>query len=398
MEEATKPRRRKPFYKARYRKTSPALVIFRCLVTLVAVVLSVAMTLPMLEVVLKGTGVATKSPNATSTNVAIMDRYDTYVSNSIANALEGMVVIKKIYWLSDDDLVAPEPDQKNYGTTTNPKELEPILDRAEKLLGITDTLFTTDVDLYPDSEITYYLDETILVITWKEMIHDCAYTFSEVKIAHPSQFRRFLADGTYGSDKQYVTTEMAATVNAVTASSGDFYKFRGLGVKVYNGTVYQAEDSLDICYITEDGEMIFSRRGENGDMETAQKFVDDNKVLFSLAFGPILVDNGMLQGANSYPIGEINKRYSRAGLGQLGDLHYLLVTANLVPGGGVTTPTMEMFAEQMLNFGCEKAYSLDGGQTAVIVTGDKLINRPDWGYQRQISDIIYFATALPEEE
>jgi exopolysaccharide biosynthesis protein len=57
---------------------------------------------------------------------------------------------------------------------------------------------------------------------------------------------------------------------------------------------------------------------------------------------------------------------------------------------------MPQFADQMAAFGAEQAYALDGGQTAVIVTGDKLINRPSYGYQRQISDIIYFATAIPD--
>ena len=42
------------------------------------------------------------------------------------------------------------------------------------------------------------------------------------------------------------------------------------------------------------------------------------------------------------------------------------------------------------------AYCLDGGQTAAIVMNDQLINRPVYGEQRKISDIIYFATAVPE--
>ena len=42
------------------------------------------------------------------------------------------------------------------------------------------------------------------------------------------------------------------------------------------------------------------------------------------------------------------------------------------------------------------AYTLDGGQTGAIIMNDKLINRPDWGFQRHISDIFYFATAIPD--
>jgi len=57
-------------------------------------------------------------------------------------------------------------------------------------------------------------------------------------------------------------------------------------------------------------------------------------------------------------------------------------------------PSMAEFGIQLHAFGAEKAYALDGGQTAVIVTNDTLINRPSYGRQRQISDIIYFATAL----
>jgi exopolysaccharide biosynthesis protein len=42
------------------------------------------------------------------------------------------------------------------------------------------------------------------------------------------------------------------------------------------------------------------------------------------------------------------------------------------------------------------AYCLDGGQTATIVMNNELVNRPVYGQQRKISDIIYFATAVPE--
>jgi exopolysaccharide biosynthesis protein len=72
-----------------------------------------------------------------------------------------------------------------------------------------------------------------------------------------------------------------------------------------------------------------------------------------------------------------------------------MVTANLLTGAEKNTPTIPTFAKRMQEFGCQTAYSLDGGQTAAIVTNGELMNRPDYGYQRQISDIIYFATAIP---
>ena len=42
------------------------------------------------------------------------------------------------------------------------------------------------------------------------------------------------------------------------------------------------------------------------------------------------------------------------------------------------------------------AYTLDGGQTATITINDQLVNQVSYGSQRRISDIIYFATALPD--
>ena len=346
-------------------------------------------------------GVPGNTMQGSAMEYGIMDRFDMQMTNKISAALEGVLSIEKVYWLNDDDQIAPEPNQDNFGTTSDPSSMQGFLDEAKELLGVEDTLFSTETKLYYNSEVTYYLDETIMAITWKELIDGTVYTLSEVKIAHPSQFRRFLADGVYGSDKQYTTTQMAATVNAVTASSGDFYKFRPYGIKVYDGQVMHVYSIVDTCFITEDGDFIFSYRKEITDRETAQKFVDDNNVRFSLAFGPVLVDNyECVPIPEDYTLGEVHDNYPRAAIAKMGgELHYLMVAANQDPDRGLfPVPDMHQFGRQLQAFGAEKAYALDGGQTAVIVTNDKLINRPSYGYQRAISDIIYFATAIPDGE
>ena len=80
-----------------------------------------------------------------------------------------------------------------------------------------------------NSTVKYYLDDTLLVITWQFVMDDSVYSLSEVKIADPSQFRRFLSDGKYGSGSKYLTSEMAASVNAVVAANGDYYAMRQMG-------------------------------------------------------------------------------------------------------------------------------------------------------------------------
>lgn len=363
--------------------------------TVVVCLLSLVLTTAILLWGVLRVGLPGKSAGGQFFQAAMMDEYDRYMTNQISSALEGVLNIEKVYWLKDSDTIAPEPDPSKFGKTTDPAQLQAVLDQAAELLNGQKMLFSTDITLLKDSEITYYLDETILCITWRQEIDGVAYTFSEVKIAHASQFRRFLADGEYGSSKQYYCTQMAASVNAVTASNADFYKHRPYGVVVYNGEVYRVNDRVDTCFINDKGEMLMVPRGQISDQETAERFVEENNIRFSLAFGPILVDDGQKLVPKKYTVGQINDHYSRAGLGYLGDLHYVLVTAGFAPGCWLM-PTVDQFADQMMAFGCQKAYALDGGQTGTIVTNDELINRPDYGTERTVSDIIYFATALPD--
>lgn len=363
----------------------------RVLLGLLAAVLAVA----LLGLFVFGTGTAEKSSNAIA-QVGLMDKVDMFMTNRISEALDGILSVEKIYWLSDEDMVAPEPDQSCYGEADDPKELQWLLDAAAEILDGQETCFTTETQILEGSKIMYYLDETIFAVTWKSPADFGVYTFSEIKIAHPSQFRRFLAGGEYGSEKQFITTEMAASVNAVVASSGDFYRFRNYGTIVYDGIVRRVNNwNIDTCMIDDQGDMHLIRAGELMTVEEAQQYVDDNNIRFSVAFGPILVENGEMEWNGDYLLGEVDDFFPRAALCQKDKLHYVLAVVN-IEDNYKFMPTINRFAMQIDKLGCDKAYTLDGGQTAVIVMNDQLINSVHYGYQREISDIIYFATAVPD--
>jgi hypothetical protein len=327
--------------------------------------------------------------------LALMDKYDMYITNQISEALDGVLAIEKRYWLNDYDMIAPEPEKNCYGKTANPADMEPVLAEAARLLGIETFVFSTDKVLRPDSEITWYLDETIFAVTWQEIKDGSVYTLSEVKIAHASQFRRFLAGGTYGYDKQFLTTQMSADVNAVVACSGDFYKYRGYGIVVYNGKAYRAEPNLDTCFIDDKGDLLLVKARELKTMEAVQAYVDENHIRFSLSFGPVLIRDGVRCDPYDYIVGEIDENYPRAALCQVEQLHYLMVVANSTPEY-YHLPSMREFARRLEEMDVQTAYALDGGQTGVIVMDDQMISPVQYGSQRQISDIIYFSTALPD--
>ena len=344
----------------------------------------------------QSTGASVKSTGGNATDYAMADRFNMHMTNTLSDAMDGVLSIKKVYWLSDDDLVSPEPNQACFGEASDPAELAGILKEAAPLLAGQSTLFSVHTQIWEGSRIQYYYDETILVITWKQVMDDCVYTISEVKIADPSQFRRFVADGQYASSSKYVATEMAAAANAVVAANGDFYSFRNMGIIVYDSQLMRMEGyDMDTCFIDKNGDIKFAHRGQMTDREETQAFLDENGVRFSLAFGPVLIENGqMVDIKHPYPVGEGDVRYARAALCQMDSLHYLLVAAN-EEGSHKNSQKMEDFAYNLLQLGCKQAYNLDGGQSATIVMNDKKVNNV---WLRKISDIIYFATAIPDGE
>ncbi len=341
-------------------------------------------------------GVPQSGSGMESAELAVMDRYDMLMTNQISTALDGVLSIEKVYWLNDFDTIAPEPDQSCYGVATDPAELEPVLREAAELLDIETFIFRTDIKLRPQSKINWYLDETIFAITWQEVKDGGVYTFSEIKIAHPSQIRRFLAGGTYGYDKQFLTTQMAADVNAVVASSGDFYKYRPQGIVVQNGQVYRSSgEQVDTCFIDDKGDMILVEAGTLTDEESVRRYVEEHNIRFSLSFGPILIRDGERCEPATYALGEINQYYPRAALCQAGERHYLLAVANSAYYYAFQ-PNLHGFAARLHEMGVQTAYTLDGGQTGVIVMNDEMMSLVQYGSQRYISDIFYFATAMPE--
>lgn len=337
----------------------------------------------------------TAASGAVEKKLDMAEKLNVYMNNASADALSNLTYIKKLYTIPESDLVAPKPQAK-FGSTHDPAEVQAVVEQAAELLDGQTLAWNPGIEFWDGEPIQYYYDETILAITWKEIINNNMVTFGEVKVAHGSQLRRALAGNQYGSSVEEYPTNMASNVNAVLAINGDFYNFRDLGITVYQREMYRhAPAKVDTAYFTAEGDMIFSKRGELTNADEAKQFIADNNVVFSAAFGPIMVENGEKVVNTQYPIGEIEKKYSRAAIGQRDELHYILMTVNY-EGPCQYTCTLENATEYIFSKGVEKAYALDGGQTSSMVFNGELVNRVDWGNERTMSDIIYFASAVPE--
>lgn len=166
---------------------------------------------------------------------------------------------------------------------------------------------------------------------------------------------------------------------------------------MYNGTVCRVANSADTCYVDSNGDLHFTQIRDQTTMDTAKSYVEEMDIQCCLAFGPILVENGQKHSFGAYGLGEVGDQFVRAALCQMDKLHCLLVNANAEENQH-SYPTMFDFADRIYRTGCRDACALDGGQTAVIVMDGERINQVTFIYQRKISDIIYFATTLPNPQ
>ena len=235
---------------------------------------------------------------------------------------------KKHYIIERDALAAPKPDPSCFGTVSmdQPEKMMEIIQQARDygLLGPDETVaFDPKANFYRglyNKDIEYYLDETILVICWKEEIDGNSCSFTEIKLADASQFRRKFADDTFASANQYYSSVLHKSTNAVVSLNADFYQNRDFGVVVYDGKLYRFPtgtytgsykkyNCLETCFVNDQGDFLFTELGQEFSEEGLKQYIVDNNILFSISFGPVLVQNGQVRECSWYPVGEIEMGY-----------------------------------------------------------------------------------------
>ena len=77
--------------------------------------------------------------------------------------------IRKLYSVQAGEL-PPQPKAACYGVTTDPQEVQAVIDAAAVLLDGQETFWNADIDFMPNSEMRYYRDDSILVVAWQEAI------------------------------------------------------------------------------------------------------------------------------------------------------------------------------------------------------------------------------------
>ena len=337
------------------------------------------------------------------------DEFDSTSSIMVSDSVSDIAELPRVYVLPLADEPAPKPNSELFGTKKD-----------------------TPIGLESPLTVSYYEDETISVRCWREEYMGSTLNLSEIYIAHPSQFRRAFAGGSYESKVRYTPVSIARNVNAVVAMNADYCQYRTEGVVIHHRELlrHKLGRNLDVLLYDVDGNLHTVR-----DTELYSSGILDNyDIIYSFTFGPTLVDGGKVcdtRHLNGYSMGHVTAVEPRAAIGQLdGERHYLLCTvdgrtkriqfteaemAEMLaqvtdpeeyeklleefenPGFEPSGLTIVQFANFMHSKGCSVAYAMDGGQTATLIFNGRTYNTPAYGGQRTVSDILYFASALPEE-
>jgi len=248
-----------------------------------------------------------------------------------------------------------------------------------------------------------YEDASISVKMERVWVGDAHFNVARVKIADASQLRSALA-GPFGKKTNKIST-IAKNHNAVIAIGGDYCTNEEGGFVVRMGETYRKKPikTRDMLITDENGDFHILK---NSDAALLQALMEEHTLINVFNFGPALVIDGQLQ--------EISKdyRYNPTGLeprcafGQVGPLEYVLV---VVDGGKdrpvtITAPDgtkkksigckVETLAQFMFDQGCQQAYNLDGGNSALMVFGEENYSQKSFSAERSVSDIVYFATAI----
>ena len=218
---------------------------------------------------------------------------------------------------------------------------------------------------------------------------DLSYYICDITVKSPSDFHTAFANGKI-SQRAY-TSRIAASVGAGFGVNGDFCGFHSDGIIIREGGLYRNKKSgWNLCYLNKYGDLIVCKNNS----QDGKKLVGDG-VLQSWCFGPTLVDDYKALTKEQFNTPGLSRsaHEPRTAIGQIDELHYIILVVDAIRSGSSTVGGGMTFTELAKTFeglGCKTAYNLDGGGSTALYLNGKIINELCMGGERQVSDIIYF--------
>ncbi len=245
-----------------------------------------------------------------------------------------------------------------------------------------------------------YDDGTLRVTVEKEMVDGVQVYYVYVVITDPTQLRTATA-GNPRSKAVAPVHAMADQNNAVLAFNGDYYNYRDAGVVYRNGQMIRnsIRKGLDMLIVDENADMHIINDPTANKIEAFQK---EHTIVEAFSFGPALIKDGerltfKYQEKNSCGY---NNRDERLVVCQLPDVEgknqYLFIVCDGIDAKNDTGLKVAQMTDLAMKKGALQAYNMDGGTSAAIyLCGQRINVMPK---DREVGDIIYFATLIPSAE
>ena len=243
-----------------------------------------------------------------------------------------------------------------------------------------------------------YEDESISVRMETLEENGVVWRIAWVNIASPTQLRTNFYAKNIKSDKGYgYVTKMAEENNAIVAMNGTAFtrsaKLHSFEVRMKIVRQTKINKDLDILITDENGDFhlfVGSKGADTFEKDTGHEIIN------AFMFGPALVKDGeVLKLPKKYGNYNAGGKEPRAAFGQTDKLSYVMVIADGRGNSGSDGCTLQELADFMGRLGCEQAYNFDGGNSAIMVFNNEVYNYK--AKERDLNDLIYFATAVPEE-
>ena len=242
-----------------------------------------------------------------------------------------------------------------------------------------------------------YEDESISVRIETVEDEKVTWRIARIQIASPTQLRTAYWGKNVKSDKTGYVTTMARKNNAVVAMNGSRYStqknLHTFEVRMAEVRQTKPKSGYDVLITDENGDFhlfVSSKGADTFEKDTGHQIIN------AMMFGPALVKDGEVLKTPAKYAYNPSGREPRAAIGQTDKLSYVMVIADTNGDRtGKRGVTHQELADYMGKLGCTQAYNLDGGNSAILVFNDKIINHK--AQERDLTDMIYFATAVPEE-
>ncbi len=206
------------------------------------------------------------------------------------------------------------------------------------------------------------------------------YYVADIYVQDVTSIRTAPAFESFKNGYERTPAEIAESVNALLAMTGDTYVNLSSCILVRNGETYRDKltPAMDLCVLYRDGRMETKKWGTY-----SVKEILDADPWQVWSFGPALLDeNGepmTIYHRLAYP-------NPRAAIGYFEPGHYCFV---VVDGRGESFGiSLNNLSILMHDLGCVAAYNLDGGASAQMYWNGAIVNTPS-NTNRAVSDIIY---------